>query len=668
MTAQNTTPNWRSYTTTGNPVDIVPSPTVAKAIGQKVDAQNGQAEGLALDGTTTLSGLTVDRVLGRFSTLPVTDFGVVDDPDGQHVDDNTAAYQTALDACAGQHQLLHPTGLSVVLHNIQITKSDTILILDGSLTLAPNSNTNCLDIYAPGKTLERISITGRGVIDGNGSNQQGGQTAVAGGICANTLSHTGNTPDDPTTPTLIDSLLISGITIRNTFNWPISLGHISNSLVSGVTLLNGGNSPQFIWSADNCWFNDSVSAGHTDGGFVFYMGCRKCGASGNSVYGNHDGIGVYSDASSQPANDGIIISGNMVHDNRDNGIGITTMTDDAHTITQRNILVTGNTLTNNNTGGRNGGGSIGIVAAYGVRVSGNRVTQDGSTTTSGQPVYSLYVSDSCQNIVITDNSFENVGSQTNHGTAIYINKASGCSIQNNTIADSGGASGVTRVGIGGILGARCIMGGNIALTPLSGPLLSLQWPDDAVFLGQPDGNGGQRNNLSLLTQLTVGGEYTYNNQTLSQPVAASASDGLFSFQAVRGSTDALTGGRFVLQTKAGLYRQFVMSGDGALSSPIGTLLTGDRGANGLPLYAQRFTVRAGHGDFVAFPRAFATNDVSVFVAPSFDGTNMQLAGASTTSPPTQAGFTLGKYWVGGGGANVAPAGKVTILAIGEISP
>ena len=610
----------------------------------------------------------ISKSLSSLTVSYVTDFGVVHDPDGQHVNDNTAAYQTALDACAGQHQLIHPAGLSVVLHNLKITNSDTFWVMNGRITLAPNENRNMVDVGLPGNTISRVSITGRGVFIGNGANQQGGQTAVAGGICANTLSHTGNTPDNPDSPGVVDNLLISGITIRDTFNWAISLGHIRNSLVSGVTLLNGGNSPQFIWSADNCWFNDSISANHTDGGFVFYMGCRKCGASGNSVYGNHDGIGVYSDVSSQPANDGIIISGNHVHDNRDSGIGITTMTDNAHVITQRNILVTGNTLTNNNTGGRNGGGSIGIVAAYGVRVSGNRVTQDGSTTTSGQPVYSLYVSDSCQNIVITDNSFENVGSATNPGTAIYINKAAGCSIQNNTIADSGGASGVTRAGIGGILGPRCMMGGNVALTPLSGPLLSMQWPDDAVFLGQPDGNGGQRNNLSLLTQLTVGGEYTYNGQALSQPVAASASDGLFSFQAVRGNTDALTGGRFVLQTKAGMYRQFIMSGDGALSSPVGTLLTGDRGANGMPLYAQRFTVRAGNGDFVAFPRAFASSDVSVFVAPSFDGTNMILGGASTTSPPTQAGFTLGKYWVGVGGSNAAAAGPVTIMAIGEIAP
>lgn len=597
----------------------------------------------------------------------VTDFGVVHDPDGKAIGPNSIAYQAALDTCAGQHRLIHPAGLSVVLHNLKITKSDTAWVMDGQIVLAPNENKNMVDVGLAGGTIERVSITGRGVFQGNKENQQGGDRAVSGGICANTLSHTGNTPDNPTSPARIINLLISGVTIRDTFNWPISLGYITNSLVTEVTLTNGGNSPQFVWSADNCWFNNSVSNGHTDGGFVFYMGCRRCGATGNSVYNNRDGIGVYCDTSSQPANEGIIISGNLVHDNRDNGIGITTMTQDVPTITQRNILVSGNTLSNNNTGGRNGGGSIGIVGADGVTISDNRIASDGSDTTNGEPIYSVYVSDNCQNIVVSGNSFENIGSPTNPGTAIYVNRAAGCVIQNNTISNNDGTSGVTRAGIGGTLGPRCMISGNIALTPLNGDLLSMGWSDDTAFLGQPDGKGSQKNNLPLLNQLTVGGGYDYDGQTLSQPITAVAADGQFSFQAVRGKTNSQTGGRFVLQAND-LYRQFTMAGDGGVTTPVGTLLTGDRGPNGLPLYIQIFRATAGHGWHLTFPRAFATDDVSVFIAPFFNGTDMILSGPSSSEPANKSGFTIGQYWVGRGGSNTtAGTVEITVLAIGEIT-
>ena len=48
----NTTPNWKSYQQTGNPADIVSSPEVAEAIGAKVNAVNGQAQNLQIQGGT----------------------------------------------------------------------------------------------------------------------------------------------------------------------------------------------------------------------------------------------------------------------------------------------------------------------------------------------------------------------------------------------------------------------------------------------------------------------------------------------------------------------------------------------------------------------------------------------------------------------------------------
>lgn len=69
MSPQNTTPNWHSYIDTGNSADIVKSTTVAQAIGNKIDAINGQATELALDTSSTLDGMTVEEVLARLRTL-----------------------------------------------------------------------------------------------------------------------------------------------------------------------------------------------------------------------------------------------------------------------------------------------------------------------------------------------------------------------------------------------------------------------------------------------------------------------------------------------------------------------------------------------------------------------------------------------------------------------
>ncbi|AAW62095.1 hypothetical protein [Gluconobacter oxydans] len=52
----NAKPAWKSYMTTGNPSDIVSSPTVAAAIGAKVDATNGQSLGQTIRSSTIQAG------------------------------------------------------------------------------------------------------------------------------------------------------------------------------------------------------------------------------------------------------------------------------------------------------------------------------------------------------------------------------------------------------------------------------------------------------------------------------------------------------------------------------------------------------------------------------------------------------------------------------------
>jgi len=65
----NSKPGWQSYQQTGNPADIVSSPDVATVFGGKVDAVDGQTQGLrvlggTLDDTSALGDYLVSRVLG----------------------------------------------------------------------------------------------------------------------------------------------------------------------------------------------------------------------------------------------------------------------------------------------------------------------------------------------------------------------------------------------------------------------------------------------------------------------------------------------------------------------------------------------------------------------------------------------------------------------------
>lgn len=80
----NSTPDWKSYMQTGNVGDIVSSPTVANAIGDKVDATNGQAQGINIhagfiDATTQINGKAASLLLqlndAGLLSLPYATYG-----------------------------------------------------------------------------------------------------------------------------------------------------------------------------------------------------------------------------------------------------------------------------------------------------------------------------------------------------------------------------------------------------------------------------------------------------------------------------------------------------------------------------------------------------------------------------------------------------------------
>lgn len=133
----NTTPDWKSYQATGNIADIVSSPTVASAIGGKVDGENGQAEntqlytptisspavtGGTLTGTdvsssevVTTGAVTSRKLSGKLSEfVSVKDFGAL----GDGTTDDTSAIQSALNS--GISTIFVPPGTYYITSTISI--------------------------------------------------------------------------------------------------------------------------------------------------------------------------------------------------------------------------------------------------------------------------------------------------------------------------------------------------------------------------------------------------------------------------------------------------------------------------------------------------------------------------------------------------------------------
>ncbi|WP_336718552.1 right-handed parallel beta-helix repeat-containing protein [Asaia bogorensis] len=414
----------------------------------------------------------------------VTDFGVVHDPAGDYIAANTAAYHNALQACSGLRRLRHRAGLTTILNPLTIGMP-TQLELDGLIQLAPNANAGVVTLGA-----SNIAIEGKGTIDGNLSRQQGGIGTALGGIVANSSQTNSATLIRPSNPVLISNIRVRGITIQNVFNWPVSIGFASNCILDDINMLNSGSSPQFIFSSNNCWLLHSRITGITDGGFVFYQGSSNCGARGNSVWGNHDGLGVFCDDSSMDPDYYVSLTDNLVYGNRDSGIGITTGGANPSR-NQRRILVATNILWGNNNGGGQGLGSIGLVGAQGVMVRQNLIYGDGAENTAGNAAYSIYANEACSEITVDDNLIGNVGSAAAPGTAIYINNPVNTRVTNNSVYDTGGASGTTAAGIGGGFGAGGILGGNVAMGPIAGHLMQVNLLPDTLVVGQQRADGKQ---------------------------------------------------------------------------------------------------------------------------------------------------------------------------------
>lgn len=356
-------------------------------------------------------------------------------------------------------------------------------------------------------------IEGNGCLDGNISNQTGATyPQTLGGIVSN-ISGTQDTttgknsngdtitippmPVSSKNPITTKNGIIRNIEIKNCWNWPINLAYIENVVVENCNIHDSSSSPQFFDSALNCTFKNNTVYNITDGGFVFYRGNNNCFAYGNIVHDCHDGIGVYSEYDMLNGNENIIIQNNIVYNNRDSGIGITTGLTPPKLI-QKNISILDNILYNNNTGGRDGGGSIGIVGATGITIKNNIIYNDGQGLTVTTPSYGIFVDSKSENIIIENNTLSDIGCATGLGFGIYCSGTNNITIRNNTGYNTDGATGVMKALYGGSLGTNSFIENNIILSELNGFIDEIDKPDALILQRDSTNNYQISNDINLI--------------------------------------------------------------------------------------------------------------------------------------------------------------------------
>lgn len=497
----NTTPPWKSYMATGNAADIVASTTVATAIGEKIDATDGQSVGLqiqsgVIDAQTTIAS-SYDTAIARSlaqkvgELADVRDWGVVSDSAGTSsstIDKNTEALLAAIAATAGSARLHIPASLSIYVNPMIIPTSGFNLVHDGLIILAPNSaasssvRANLMDFQG-----SNWSITGSGVFDGNKSSQSWSVGQVVGGLTSNSYSTSETWLLDPGSNAVpISDFFIDGITIQNVGNWPVSFGYATRGILHRIKMLNSGNSPQFFAGATDCQVLDSYSSGITDAAFSLYAGTTRCSIIGATGYKCNQGFGSYAEDDTRTANVDALVANSTTIECVDGSIGFTTG-GTVTKLTQIRPTAINNRSINDGTSGSNGISCWGAVGAQDVTYIGNRQSGFGGSAASGSTVNLAYFDPTTTGLVMQDNFASSAGSIAANANGIYVNGTQAAIISGNTVHD---ISGTQKYGIGGTMGAGGTVAPNYLIgTMPNGNFMELSFADDTVVLGQRTNDG-----------------------------------------------------------------------------------------------------------------------------------------------------------------------------------
>jgi len=482
----------------GNPVDIVSSPTVASAIGTKVDATNGQSSGMQIGSAVIDAQTTIAAAYASAQARPlaekcgeladIRDWLVVSDSAGKYTDTNTERLLKAIAETAGVARLHIPPGLAVTVNPMIVPTGGFNLVHDGLIILAPHSaasssvKANLMDFRGSG-----WSITGRGVFDGNRANQSWSVGQVVGGLTSNSYATSETWLLDPGSAAVpISDFFIEGVTVQNVGNWPVSFGYATRAILSKIRMLTSGNSPQFFAGAVDCLALDTYSSGITDAGFSLYAGTTRCSIIGATAHQCNQGFGGYAENDTRPPNIDSLVANSTTIECVDGSIGFTTG-GTVTKLTQIRPSAYNNRSINDGTSGSNGISCWGAVGAQDVTYIGNRQTGFGSTAAAGSTVNAGYFDPTTVGLVLDGNYVISPGSTAANANGLYIHETQQVYLGTNIVRDPAG----TMVnGIGGSLGSGSIVSPNHLIgTMPNGNMMELQFADDTVVLGQRMNNG-----------------------------------------------------------------------------------------------------------------------------------------------------------------------------------
>ncbi len=356
------------------------------------------------------------------------------------------ALQTAINAGVGKKPVIVPAAITTLLDKRITVPGNSNIRIDGRLNLANQVNTHCVMILAGAGS---VTIDGNGTIFGNKTNQTANNDPANfgnGGIVTELSAYPLITSQDIT---------ISGLTITDVLEWPISLNNATRCVIRNTRLLNSGNAPQFCNGTSYSTASGNIIENIPDYAFATYEGCTYCNIVDN-IATNAGPFGCLNDGAATgwnntPQHDIVVANNISSNPQGTSGVTIATIVTGAPAVMLYDISVKGNVILN--------------AVGSGITLSGCRDSViEGNIITGGLPAPATTHFDGIQgigfNLLIKGNRIANGESAYVAGSVYGINLSNLDSVccSDNYVVDYGGEAYV----FGGTMPNNAILRGNMA--------------------------------------------------------------------------------------------------------------------------------------------------------------------------------------------------------------
>ena len=379
--------------------------------------------------------------LQQLPAVPVTAFGVTNDPNGNNISNNTQNYMRALQESAGAYRLIHPMGLNVMVSELTITNSNIQWQLDGWLKLANGSTSNLLNIVG---NVQNFHLSGVGSLTCEGQNSA---TPLGAIIAVNASDASGQSSQYQAVNININGVQLTGA------NYAFFGNNCLRSVVQNCLINNTKYGCIFSNGNDNHIRSNSIF-NNSQLGAGLNNAIYNSSIMNNKIYSNQNqALNLWAAANQTPPQF-CIIKDNFIRDNQRTGITILSTTPSQYAT---DIKIINNVFQNNGINGT--GNDIYAQSINELTLRGN--TFDRFSTSYTQKLTklpnSVWLDNTVQQAIITCNTFKDCGSSVNYGIPLWIENTIRCSVNGNTFMDT---MGITQQWAGGSFGIYSQAGNN----------------------------------------------------------------------------------------------------------------------------------------------------------------------------------------------------------------